>query len=59
MCVGSNLAMLQMKMIVAAIWSNFETTIVDDAGMTHVDAYLAEPRGASDGSFLRLRCGKI
>jgi cytochrome P450 len=58
MCVGSNLAMLQMKGIVAAIWSNFETTIVDDAGMPHVDGYLAEPRG-SDGSFLRLRCGKI
>lgn len=59
MCVGSNLAVLEMKAIVAAIWSNFETTIVDDAGMEHVDGYLAEPRGASDGSFLRLRCGKI
>ena len=59
MCVGSNLAVLEMKAIVAAIWSNFETTIVDDAGMDHVDGYLAEPRGASDGSFLRLRCGKI
>lgn len=58
MCVGSNLAMLQMKGIVAAIWSNFETTIVDDAGMPHVDGYLAEPRG-SDGRFLRLRFGKI
>lgn len=59
MCVGSNLAVLEMKAIVAVVWSNFETTIVDDAGMEHVDAYLAEPRGASDGSFLRLRCGKI
>ncbi|KAH0364489.1 cytochrome P450, partial [Aureobasidium melanogenum] len=58
MCVGSNLAVLEMKGIVAAIWSNFETTIVDDAGMEHVDGYLAEPRGL-DGSFLRLRCGKI
>ncbi|KAH0287189.1 putative cytochrome P450 monooxygenase [Aureobasidium namibiae CBS 147.97] len=59
MCVGSNLAVLEMKAIVALVWSNFETTVVDDAGMEHVDAYLAEPRGASDGSFLRLRCGKI
>ncbi|KAI5262336.1 cytochrome P450 [Aureobasidium subglaciale] len=59
MCVGKNLAMYEMKGIVAAIWSNFETTIVDDAGMEHVDGYLAEPRGSSDGSFLRLRCGKI
>ncbi|KAG9834149.1 cytochrome P450, partial [Aureobasidium melanogenum] len=58
MCVGSNLAVLEMKGIVAAIWSNFETTIVDDAGMEHVDGYLAEPRGL-DGRFLRLRCGKI
>jgi cytochrome P450 len=59
MCVGSNLAMLEMKGIVAAMWSNFETTIVDDSGIPHNDGYLAEPRGASDGSFLRLRCGKI
>lgn len=59
MCVGSNLAVMEMKAIVAVIWSKFETTVVDDAGMEHVDGYLAEPRGASDGSFLRLRCGKI
>ncbi|CAD0088604.1 unnamed protein product [Aureobasidium vineae] len=59
MCVGSNLAVYEMKGIVAAIWSEFETTIVDDAGMEHVDGYLAEPRGSSDGNFLCLRCGKI
>ncbi|THX71840.1 cytochrome P450 [Aureobasidium pullulans] len=59
MCVGSNLAVLEMKSTVAAIWSNFETTIEDDAGMEHVDGYLAEPRGSPQGSFLRLRCEKI
>lgn len=59
MCVGSNLAMLEMKTTVAAVWSNFETTIVDDAGMEHVDGYLAEPRGSPDGKFLRLHCEKL
>jgi cytochrome P450 len=59
MCVGSNLAMLEMKAVVAAVWSNFETSIVDDAGMEHADGYLAEPRGSAEGVFLRLRCEKI
>ena len=54
MCTGKNLAMMEMGSIVAAIWSNFETRIVDDSGMEHRDGYLAEPIGSAEGSYLLL-----
>ncbi|OCK82314.1 cytochrome P450 monooxygenase-like protein [Lepidopterella palustris CBS 459.81] len=44
MCVGSNLAIYQMKYIVAAIYSNFATSIVDDSGIEQEDAYTAPPK---------------
>ncbi|KAK0709509.1 cytochrome P450 [Lasiosphaeria miniovina] len=34
MCIGSNFAMHEMKLIIAAIYSNYTSHIVDDAGMT-------------------------
>ena len=34
-----------MKLIVAAIYTNFTTHIVDDEGIEQVDAYTAGPRG--------------
>lgn len=45
MCVGSNLAIYQMKHIIAAIWTNFRTIIVDDDGIAQEDAYTAPPKG--------------
>ena len=47
MCIGSNFAMQEMKLIVAAVYSNFRTRmIVDDGGrIEQVDAYTAGPRG--------------
>ena len=54
MCVGSNLAMLDMKAIVAGIWADFETSIVDDEGMVPNGGYEAEPVG-KEGRFLMLR----
>ncbi|KAF1984187.1 cytochrome P450 monooxygenase [Aulographum hederae CBS 113979] len=45
MCVGSNLAIYQMKMIVAAIYTCFTTSIVDDEGIEQCDLYTAPPRG--------------
>ncbi|KAL8703388.1 MAG: hypothetical protein Q9201_003417, partial [Fulgogasparrea decipioides] len=45
MCVGSNFAMQEMKLIVAAVYSNFRTRIVDDGGIEQMDAYTAGPRG--------------
>ena len=34
-----------MKLIVAAIYTNFTTHIIDDEGIEQVDAYTAGPRG--------------
>ncbi|KAL8826594.1 MAG: hypothetical protein Q9170_007341 [Blastenia crenularia] len=45
MCVGSNFAMQEMKTIVASVYSNFRTRIVDDRGIEQIDAYTAGPRG--------------
>ena len=45
MCVGSNLAIYQMKHIAAVIWTNFRTVIVDDEGIEQEDAYTAPPKG--------------
>jgi cytochrome P450 len=57
MCVGSNLAMLDMKAIVAGVWSRFETTVVhsDSESMRHNGGYLAEPLGAVSQGYCRLR----
>lgn len=54
MCIGSHLAMMDMKSIVAAIWGNFETGIVDDAGMIPKGGYTCEPLGSPEGNYLLL-----
>ncbi|GKT65967.1 cytochrome P450 [Colletotrichum tofieldiae] len=51
MCVGSNFAMNEMKLIAAAIWTNFTTHIVDDAGIDQDDTYTARP--VAEHLFLR------
>lgn len=45
MCIGSNLAMYMMKFIVAALYTDFGTTVVDDEGIEQEDAYTARPVG--------------
>jgi cytochrome P450 len=45
MCVGSNLALQEIKYIVAAIYTNFTTHIVDDEGIEQLDIYTAPPKG--------------
>lgn len=45
MCVGSNLALQEMKLVVAAVYTNFTTSIVDDENMEAIDAYTVKPRG--------------
>ena len=37
--------MIELKLVVAAIYSNYVTSIVDDTGMEHADGYLAGPVG--------------
>ncbi|PNS16656.1 Isotrichodermin C-15 hydroxylase [Sphaceloma murrayae] len=59
MCIGSNLAMLEMKSLVATIWAQFTTDISDDTGMAHKDGYTSEPLGTDDGSYLRLRFAAV
>jgi len=44
MCVGNNFAMQEMKIIVAAVYTNFVTSVVDEVGIEQVDAYTAGPR---------------
>lgn len=41
-----------MKYIIAALYSNYRTTIVDDAGIEQVDSYTAPPK--SDKLMIRL-----
>jgi hypothetical protein len=44
MCIGSNLAMQEMKLVVTAIYTNWRTAIVDDDGIDEIDAYTTRPR---------------
>jgi len=43
MCIGSNLAQQVMKLFVAAIYTNYTTTVVSDDGMEHRDDLIAGP----------------
>jgi cytochrome P450 len=43
MCVGSNLAMYQMKYIIAALYTDYKTILVDDTGFEQRDLYTAPP----------------
>ncbi|EXJ82453.1 hypothetical protein A1O3_06266 [Capronia epimyces CBS 606.96] len=53
MCIGSNLATQEIKLLVAAIYSNWTTEIVDDDGIEEIDAYTVRPK--SNRLVLRLR----
>jgi unspecific monooxygenase len=44
MCIGSNFAMQEMKLVIAAIYTNYTTHIVDDTGIEQVEAFIAGPR---------------
>ncbi len=44
MCIGSHLALQEIKLLVSAIYSNFTTEIVNDEGIEEVDAYTTKPR---------------
>ncbi|KIW25316.1 uncharacterized protein PV07_08503 [Cladophialophora immunda] len=43
MCIGSHLAIQEIKLLVSAIYSNWATEIVDDEGIEEVDAYTTKP----------------
>ncbi|RMD44553.1 hypothetical protein DV735_g576, partial [Chaetothyriales sp. CBS 134920] len=46
MCIGSHLAQQELKLVVAAIYTNWETEIVDDEGIEAIDAYTVSPRSS-------------
>lgn len=39
MCIGSNFAMHEIKLVIAAVYSNFRTRIVDDEGIEQTGRY--------------------
>ncbi|KAM0820051.1 putative Cytochrome P450 [Seiridium cardinale] len=43
MCLGSNFAMHEMKLVIAAIYSNYTSHIVNDEGIEPTDGYTAHP----------------
>ncbi|KAK5652762.1 hypothetical protein OQA88_9615 [Cercophora sp. LCS_1] len=52
MCIGSNFAMNEMKLVIAAIYSNYTSHIVDDEGMaSQSDGYAGRP--AKESLYLR------
>ncbi|KAI0427932.1 cytochrome P450 3A12 [Xylaria sp. FL1042] len=51
MCLGSNFAMHEIKLIIAAIYSNFTSHIVDDRGIEQTDMYTGHPK--SNALYLR------
>lgn len=59
MCVGSNLAMLDMKAIIAGVWQRYETEMVDGRGMVHKGCYVADPEGTKEGRFCVLRVKEV
>ncbi|CAJ2505057.1 Uu.00g124510.m01.CDS01 [Anthostomella pinea] len=47
MCLGSNFVMHDMKLTIAAIYSNYTTHIVNDEGIEQTDAYTGHPKSNS------------
>jgi cytochrome P450 len=44
MCVGNNFATHEIKLVIAAVYSNFRTHIVNDEGIEQTDGYTCGPR---------------
>ncbi|KAJ6440034.1 cytochrome P450 3A12 [Purpureocillium lavendulum] len=45
MCIGSNFALNEMKLITAVMYANFITEVVNDKGVEQTDGYSARPVG--------------
>ena len=43
MCIGSHLAIQEIKLLVSAVYGNWRTEIVDDEGIEQIDAYQTRP----------------
>ncbi|KAF3054812.1 hypothetical protein GL218_07593 [Daldinia childiae] len=47
MCLGSNFAMHDIKLLIAAIYTNYTSHVVDDNGIEPTDAYTGHPKSNS------------
>ncbi|KAN0083684.1 Cytochrome P450 [Elaphomyces granulatus] len=45
MCIGNNFALQKIKLVLAAIYTNFMTIIINDEGIEQEDSYIAPPVG--------------
>jgi len=45
MCVGKDFAITVMKLVIAAIYTNYTTEIIDDEGIEQLDRMIATPAG--------------
>ncbi|RFU28663.1 hypothetical protein B7463_g7689, partial [Scytalidium lignicola] len=45
MCVGKDFALIELKLVIAAIYTNYTTSIIDDEGIEMLDGYSAGPKG--------------
>ncbi|KAF7592319.1 hypothetical protein BBP40_000375 [Aspergillus hancockii] len=45
MCLGSNFALQEIKLVMAAVYTNFTTSIVDDEGIEQDHAFISLPTG--------------
>ncbi|KAE8154531.1 cytochrome P450, partial [Aspergillus avenaceus] len=45
MCLGSNFALQEIKLVMAAVYTNFTTEIVDDEGIEQDHAFISLPKG--------------
>lgn len=52
MCIGSNLALQQIKLATAAIYTNYNSYIEDDEGIEQIDEFISPPK--SNRLILRL-----
>ncbi|GIC86440.1 cytochrome P450 [Aspergillus udagawae] len=45
MCLGSNFALQEIKLVMAAVYTNYTTSIVDDEGIEQDYAFISLPKG--------------
>ncbi|EAW12122.1 cytochrome P450 [Aspergillus clavatus NRRL 1] len=45
MCLGSNFALQEIKLVMAAVYTNYSTSIVDDEGIEQDHAFISLPKG--------------
>jgi cytochrome P450 len=55
MCIGSHLAQLEMKAVLACVSANFQTEVHNDSGIAQADGYTVGPKGGRLGLTFKRR----